>query len=64
MDSAPQWPISRPDRKKLRVKVATIAQKNVRQISAWFQKLAPSSIENSTPPIGAPNAAATPAPPS
>ena len=31
------------------------------QVRFWFQKLAPSSKENSVPPIGAPKAAATPA---
>ena len=30
-------------------------------VRAWFQKLAPSSRLNRTPPIGAPNAADTPA---
>ena len=35
--------------------------KNILQVSAWFQKEAPSSKLNRTPPTGAPNAAATPA---
>ena len=35
--------------------------KNILQVSAWFQKEAPSSKLKSTPPTGAPNAAATPA---
>ena len=32
-----------------------------RQVRFWFQKLEPSSRAKSTPPIGAPKAAATPA---
>jgi hypothetical protein len=44
-----------------RVKEDIIAQKNARQVSLEDQKEAPSSIENSTPPMGAPKAAATPA---
>lgn len=50
-----------PDLKKLSVNDETIEQKKERHVSCWFQKLAPSSRENSTPPIGAPKAAATPA---
>lgn len=50
-----------PDLKKFRVNDETIEQKNERQVNCWFQKLAPSSSENNTPPIGAPKAAATPA---
>ena len=38
-----------------------IAQKKHRHVSFVDQKDAPSSNENKTPPIGAPNAAATPA---
>ena len=33
----------------------------IRHVSDWFQKLAPSSKAKRTPPIGAPNAADTPA---
>lgn len=33
----------------------------MRHVKLWFQKLAPSSRLNNTPPIGAPKAAATPA---
>ena len=43
------------------VNVEIIEPKNIRQVSAWFQKLASSSRLNKTPPTGAPNAAATPA---
>ena len=38
-----------------------MAQKKERHVSLVLQKLAPSSSEKSTPPMGAPNAAATPA---
>jgi hypothetical protein len=43
------------------VNVADMAQNSVRHVSVWFQKDAPSSKTNKTPPIGAPNAEATPA---
>jgi hypothetical protein len=43
------------------VKMVVIAQKKQRHVSFVDQKLAPSSRENSTPPIGAPKAAAMPA---
>jgi hypothetical protein len=38
----------------------TMAQKKLDQITFWVMKLLPSSMENSVPPMGAPNAAATP----
>ena len=43
------------------VNVETIAQKKICQESFMFQKLDTSSMENSKPPTGAPNAEATPA---
>ena len=43
------------------VKIVVMAQKKHRHVSLVDQKLAPSSSENSTPPIGAPKAAAMPA---
>lgn len=42
------------------VNIVVIAQKKHLQVSLVDQKEAPSSRENSTPPIGAPKAAATP----
>jgi hypothetical protein len=42
------------------VKTVVIAQKKQRQVSFVDQKLAPSSNPKRTPPMGAPNAAATP----
>ena len=44
-----------------KVNTVTIAQKKARQVSFVDQKEDPSSNANSTPPIGAPKAAATPA---
>ena len=38
------------DKRTLRVKVEIMDEKNIRQVKAWFQKLAPSSKENRTPP--------------
>ena len=38
-----------------------ISKLTILHVSAWFQKLAPSSKLNSTPPTGAPKAAETPA---
>ena len=39
---------------------ATMDETNTRSVSCWLQNEAPSSSQNSTPLIGAPNAAATP----
>ena len=49
------------ERKKFNANVVDIEQNNDRQVKAWFQKEDPSSSEKRTPPIGAPNAADTPA---
>jgi hypothetical protein len=46
---------------KLSVKVEHIAEKKTFQSSGTDQKEEASSSEKSTPPMGAPNAAATPA---
>lgn len=47
-DDSPGTP--RPDRKKSMVYVATMAQKKERHVSTRYQKDAPSSIANNTPP--------------
>lgn len=39
------------ERTKLSVKTDIMAPKNTLQVRLWFQKLAPSSKENSTPPV-------------
>tara|TARA_B110000305_G_C18894466_1_gene383460 strand:+ start:150 stop:341 length:192 start_codon:yes stop_codon:yes gene_type:complete len=41
--------------------IVIMAQKNARHVSFVDQKLAPSSREKRTPPMGAPKAEATPA---
>ena len=48
-------------RRKLSVKVEHMAAKNILHSSGRLMKDEASSRENSTPPIGAPKAAATPA---
>lgn len=61
----PNWPVylkaAKAELKRSVVTVATMAQKNICQESSWFQKEDTSSMENSRPPTGAPNADATPA---
>ena len=44
-----------------KVKKEVMEPKKTRQVRLWFQKLAPSSSANRTPPTGDPKAAATPA---
>lgn len=39
------------ERTKLSVKTDIMAPKNTLHVRLWFQKLAPSSKENSTPPV-------------
>mmetsp|Transcript_46660 Transcript_46660/g.146663 ORF Transcript_46660/g.146663 Transcript_46660/m.146663 type:complete len:423 (-) Transcript_46660:51-1319(-) len=60
-ERAPKWSVRREERRMLSVKVEQSAQKKVRQVSGCDQYVAASSIAKSVPPIGAPNAAATPA---
>ena len=53
--------LSNAELNKSVVKVDNIAQKNICQESFMFQNEETSSIENRSPPTGAPNAEATPA---
>mmetsp|Transcript_6786 Transcript_6786/g.16927 ORF Transcript_6786/g.16927 Transcript_6786/m.16927 type:complete len:236 (-) Transcript_6786:501-1208(-) len=55
------WKRGSHESSRLSVNVEQSAQKKVRHVSCCDQKEAASSMAKSTPPIGAPNAAATPA---
>ena len=60
LDRSPKLPFNKL-KKMFKVNEEIIEPKNMRHVRPWFQKLAPSSKLNKTPPTGAPNAAATPA---